>query len=135
MISITRRKFSGDTTSTAPLGHATPALLTRTSTPSGSDAVVMLTGSATAIDNACGSDCVGALASLALTVQAQNYPNKPVKLVIPFAPGMQLADLNVGVLFLIAIATVNTPAVFLAGWSSNNKYALLGAMRTIAMPL
>ena len=42
-------------------------------------------------------------------------------------------DLNVGVLFLIAIAGINTPAVFLAGWSSNNKYAMLGAMRTIAM--
>jgi NADH-quinone oxidoreductase subunit H len=60
-------------------------------------------------------------------------PTLAVFAVIPFAPRMTLADLNVGVLFLIAIAGINTPAVFLAGWSSNNKYALLGAMRTIAM--
>ena len=46
---------------------------------------------------------------------------------------MVLADLNVGVLFLIAIGSINTIAVFMAGWSSNNKYALIGAMRTIAM--
>jgi len=60
-------------------------------------------------------------------------PALAVFAVIPFGPKMTLADLNVGVLFLIAIAGINTPAVFLAGWSSNNKYALLGAMRTIAM--
>ena len=60
-------------------------------------------------------------------------PTLAVFAVLPFAPRMILADLNVGVLFLIAIAGINTPAVFLAGWSSNNKYALLGAMRTIAM--
>ncbi len=53
--------------------------------------------------------------------------------VIPFGEKMVLADLNVGVLFLIAIGSINTIAVFMAGWSSNNKYALLGAMRTIAM--
>ena len=53
--------------------------------------------------------------------------------VIPFGEHMVLADLNVGVLFLIAIGSINTIAVFMAGWSSNNKYALLGAMRTIAM--
>lgn len=53
--------------------------------------------------------------------------------VIPFGSGMSLADLNVGVLFIIAVASVNTLAVFVAGWSSNNKFALLGAMRTVAM--
>ncbi len=52
---------------------------------------------------------------------------------IPFGEKMVLADLNVGVLFLIAIGSINTIAVFMAGWSSNNKYAMLGAMRTIAM--
>ena len=60
-------------------------------------------------------------------------PTIVVFAVIPFGQRMVLADLNVGVLFLIAIGAINTPAVFLAGWSSNNKYALLGAMRTIAM--
>ncbi len=60
-------------------------------------------------------------------------PTLAVFAVVPFNEKMILADLNVGVLFLIAIAGINTPVVFLAGWSSNNKYALLGAMRTIAM--
>lgn len=60
-------------------------------------------------------------------------PTIVVFAVIPFGEKMLLADLNVGVLFLIAIAGINTPAVFIAGWSSNNKYSLLGAMRMIAM--
>lgn len=60
-------------------------------------------------------------------------PTIVVFAVIPFGERMVLADLNVGVLFLIAIGSVNAIAVFIAGWSSNNKYALLGAMRTIAM--
>ena len=60
-------------------------------------------------------------------------PTLVVFAVIPFGERMVLADLNVGVLFLIAIGSINTIAVFMAGWSSNNKYALLGAMRTIAM--
>jgi len=60
-------------------------------------------------------------------------PTIVVFAVIPFGEEMLLADLNVGVLFLIAIASINTMAVFMAGWSSNNKYALLGSMRTIAM--
>ncbi|MFQ5472694.1 MAG: NADH-quinone oxidoreductase subunit NuoH, partial [Dehalococcoidia bacterium] len=53
--------------------------------------------------------------------------------VIPFGDGMLLADLNVGILFFVAIGSINTIAVFVAGWSSNNKYALIGAMRQIAM--
>ena len=60
-------------------------------------------------------------------------PTMVVFAVIPFGERMVLADLNVGVLFLIAIGSINTIAVFMAGWSSNNKYALIGAMRTIAM--
>lgn len=53
--------------------------------------------------------------------------------VIPFGGGMVLSDLNVGVLFFVAIGSTNTVAVFAAGWASNNKYALIGAMRQIAM--
>ena len=60
-------------------------------------------------------------------------PTLAVFAVFPLNEKMVLADLNVGVLFLIAIAGINTPAVFLAGWASNNKYSMLGAMRTIAM--
>ena len=60
-------------------------------------------------------------------------PTIVVFAVVPFGESMVLADLNVGVLFLIAVAGIMTPAVFIAGWSSNNKYSLLAAMRTIAM--
>src|SRR3972149_5208244 len=60
-------------------------------------------------------------------------PALTVFAVIPFGSGMSLADLNVGVLFVIAVSSVNTMAVFVAGWASNNKFALLGALRTVAM--
>jgi NADH-quinone oxidoreductase subunit H len=52
---------------------------------------------------------------------------------IPWAPHMAYLDINVGVLYLIAISSLSTLAIFMAGWSSNNHYALLGAMRTVAM--
>jgi NADH-quinone oxidoreductase subunit H len=55
--------------------------------------------------------------------------------VIPFGPNMQIADLNVGVLFLLAISSTAVVAIFIAGWSSNNKYALFGSMRVIAMSI
>ncbi|MFC2034923.1 NADH-quinone oxidoreductase subunit NuoH [Chloroflexota bacterium] len=52
--------------------------------------------------------------------------------VIPFQDGALLADLNVGILFVIAISSIATVGVFMAGWGSNNKYSLLGAMRNVA---
>ncbi|MBX7110330.1 MAG: NADH-quinone oxidoreductase subunit NuoH [Dehalococcoidia bacterium] len=52
---------------------------------------------------------------------------------VPWAPHMSYLDINVGVLYLIAISSLSTLAIFMAGWSSNNHYALLGAMRTVAM--
>jgi NADH-quinone oxidoreductase subunit H len=55
--------------------------------------------------------------------------------VFAWAPDLVYADLNVGVLFLLAISSVTSLAIFVAGWSSNNKYALLGAMRVIAMAI
>jgi NADH-quinone oxidoreductase subunit H len=60
-------------------------------------------------------------------------PSVLVFAVLPFDEGMVFANLNVGVLFLIAVSSVGAIAIFMAGWSSNNKYALLGAMREIAM--
>ena len=53
--------------------------------------------------------------------------------VLPWGEKMVLADLNVGVLYLLALGSVNTIVVFMAGYASNNKYALLGSMRVIAM--
>jgi NADH-quinone oxidoreductase subunit H len=52
---------------------------------------------------------------------------------VPWGANMAYLDINVGVLYLIAMSSLSTLAVFLAGWSSNNHYALLGAMRTVAM--
>ncbi len=52
--------------------------------------------------------------------------------VIPLYKGVVGADLNVGVLYLVAAGALGTLAILLAGWSSNNKYALVGAFRTVA---
>ncbi|MGD9098868.1 MAG: NADH-quinone oxidoreductase subunit NuoH [Anaerolineae bacterium] len=52
--------------------------------------------------------------------------------VIPFAPGLIGADLSVAVLYLLALGSVTSIAVLTAGWASNNKYALLGAFRTVS---
>jgi NADH-quinone oxidoreductase subunit H len=50
---------------------------------------------------------------------------------IPFAPGLGLADLNIGVLFFLAISSLEIIGLFMGGWGSNNKYALLSAMRAV----
>ena len=61
--------------------------------------------------------------------------------VIPFGPAievagyrtwMQLTDLNIGVLFVLAVSSMGVYGVALAGWASNNKYALLGGLRSSA---
>lgn len=52
--------------------------------------------------------------------------------VVPFAPGVVASDLDVGVLFLLAIGGLVVVPVWMAGWASNNKYALLGGMRAVA---
>ena len=61
--------------------------------------------------------------------------------VIPFGPvitvaghrtGMELADLNIGILFILAVSSMGVYGIALAGWSSNNKYALLGGLRSSA---
>ncbi len=55
--------------------------------------------------------------------------------VIPFGRGMIGQDLNIGALYLIAIGSISTVAVLMAGWSSNNKFALVGAFRVVAQLL
>jgi NADH-quinone oxidoreductase subunit H len=49
---------------------------------------------------------------------------------IPFAKGLHAIDMNIGVLYVIAVSAMGVIGVLLAGWSSNNKYSLIGAMRS-----
>jgi NADH-quinone oxidoreductase subunit H len=55
--------------------------------------------------------------------------------VIAFAPGVAVADLNIGLLFFLAMSSLSVYSVALAGWASNNKFALLGSMRAIGQML
>jgi len=50
---------------------------------------------------------------------------------IPFAPELGVADLNIGVLFFLAVSSLEIVGLFMGGWGSNNKYALLSAMRAV----
>jgi NADH-quinone oxidoreductase subunit H len=55
--------------------------------------------------------------------------------VIPFAPGIQVVDLNIGLLFFLAMSSLGIYSVVLAGWASDSKYSLLGGLRASAQML
>jgi NADH-quinone oxidoreductase subunit H len=55
--------------------------------------------------------------------------------IVPITPDWGVADLNIGILFFLAVAGLAVYAVLFAGWSSNNKYSLLGSLRASAQTL
>jgi NADH-quinone oxidoreductase subunit H len=51
---------------------------------------------------------------------------------IPFSPMMQVRDVNVGILLIFAFSSISVISILMAGWASNNKYSLIGAVRSVA---
>jgi NADH-ubiquinone oxidoreductase chain 1 len=52
--------------------------------------------------------------------------------VIPFGPGLAISDYNLGILYILAVSSLATYGILLAGWSANSKYAFLGSLRSTA---
>jgi NADH-ubiquinone oxidoreductase chain 1 len=52
--------------------------------------------------------------------------------IIPYGPGLHVADLSLGILYLLAVSSLATYGILLAGWSANSKYAFLGSLRSTA---
>ena len=60
-------------------------------------------------------------------------PTLLVLVVVPFGEDSFMGRLNIGILFVVGITSMTTVAIFMGGWASRNKYAMLGAMRGVAM--
>nr|QCL17422.1 NADH dehydrogenase subunit 1 [Graphis scripta] len=52
--------------------------------------------------------------------------------VIPFGPGMAISNMDLGILYMLAVSSLSTYGILLAGWSANSKYAFLGSLRSTA---
>ena len=52
--------------------------------------------------------------------------------VIPYGPGLAISDFNLGIIYLLAVSSLSTYGILLAGWSANSKYAFLGSLRSTA---
>ena len=52
--------------------------------------------------------------------------------VVPFGPGLALSDFDLGILYMLAVSSLSTYGILLAGWSANSKYAFLGSLRSTA---
>ena len=52
--------------------------------------------------------------------------------VIPYGPGLAISDINLGILYMLAVSSLSTYGILLAGWSANSKYAFLGSLRSTA---
>ena len=52
--------------------------------------------------------------------------------VIPYGPGLSIGDLDLGILYMLAVSSLATYGILLAGWSANSKYAFLGSLRSTA---
>jgi NADH-quinone oxidoreductase subunit H len=56
-------------------------------------------------------------------------------LVIPFSEKLQARDLHLGLVFIVSMTSINVMAILVAGWGSNNKYSMFGAMRAVAQSI
>lgn len=52
--------------------------------------------------------------------------------VIPYGPGLAVSDFDLGILYMLAVSSISTYGILLAGWSANSKYAFLGSLRSTA---
>jgi NADH-quinone oxidoreductase subunit H len=67
-----------------------------------------------------------------LAVVVPIIPTFLILAVLPFGRGMVAADLNIGFLYIVAVGSLGTIGIFMAGWASRNKYSVLAGLRTVA---